>query len=654
MSAAGTVGRVRGRVVETLLLGLGTLLLLIATGHQIGLTYDEPIYISRSFQVAEWLGRLLSGESVVGPEQIEQYWDARLDQQPGTIKLIFGVSSRVMGALLPVAPLTSGRLGTMLLSAVLVGVLYRAVAGFWGRAAGLVAAVGMLLMPRVWTHMHLAALDAPIMVLSFCTVLAVYAAARTGRAMWIVAAGVLFGLSLGTKLNSFFIPLIVLPWLMIIRRWRTLGWTAASLAVLGPLAVGSTWPWLWYDTWARATEYFLFHLRHYHVATTYLGQVWELAPWHYAPVMTFATTPPLLLLLAAVGVWATVRNCRSVRWVALRASEYDGAPAGVRSTVCDDVMDSRRLTESAGLPRDARPAEHDRSVGSTQMATVSNGDATYWRAAFGLLLVWGMVVNIAPSMMPWAPKYNGVRLFLPVFPYLAALAGVGFAVVSRKAIESCARRWGAQIADFPTKLRVALVLAVILPGLAAVGNSHPWGMSYYSSLIGGPSGAARLGMEPTYWGDSYLAAVGWLNRNAGQNATVWVNVAGFATSVQLYQAMGMMRHDLHVSAGVDALPEADYVVVQNKPSEMSPLMQALVARCEPLYAERLDGVPLVWVFPGDFPMIGDAPDIFGSQDTLGAWDTLGVRDTPGAWDTLGAQDALGARDILGGPDTRGA
>jgi hypothetical protein len=93
MSAAGTVGRVRGRVVETLLLGLGTLLLLIATGHQIGLTYDEPIYISRSFQVAEWLGRLLSGESVVGPEQIEQYWDARLDQQPGTIKLIFGVNS---------------------------------------------------------------------------------------------------------------------------------------------------------------------------------------------------------------------------------------------------------------------------------------------------------------------------------------------------------------------------------------------------------------------------------------------------------------------------------------------------------------------------------------------------------------------------------
>lgn len=572
MSAERRTASGRARMVEAVLLGLVALLLLAAPGHHIGLTYDEPIYITKSFQAAEWLGALVSGAKVATPEQMERYWDARGDQQPGTIKLIFGVSSRFLGAVLPVSALTMGRLGTMLLSAVLVGLLYWTVAGFWGRAAGLVAAVGLLLMPRVWTHMHLAALDAPIMALSFCTVMAVYGGARTGRAGWVVAAGVLFGVALGTKLNSFFIPLIVLPWLMVLQRWRTLGWTAASLAVLGPLTFWATWPWLWYDTYARASEYFLFHLRHYQVATTYLGQVWELAPWHYAPVMTLITTPPLMLLLAALGVWVALRG-RKGAWPSAKQSP-----------------------ESAGHC-ESEGAQRHRATGTD-----------YWTAAFALLLVWGLAVNIAPSMMPWAPKYNGVRLFLPMFPYLAALAGLGFAVVSQRAIEHGARTWGAQIEDFSLKLRVALLLLVMVAGLMAVGYSHPWGMSYYSSLAGGPSGAVRLGMEPTYWGDSYLAAVGWLNRNAEPHERVWVNVVGFASSVQLYQSVGMMRPDLRVSAGDDALPEADYVVVQHKPSEMSPLMHALVAGCEPLFAEKLDGVPLVWVFPGDCATLRGAQD----------------------------------------------
>ncbi len=110
-------------------------------------------------------------------------------------------------------------------------------------------------------------------------------------------------------------------------------------------------------------------------------------------------------------------------------------------------------------------------------------------------------------------------------------------------------------------------------------------------------------MEPTYWGDSYLAAVGWLNREAEHGAQVWINVVGFGSSVELYKPFGMLRHDLQITAGDAALAEADYVVVQHKQNEMTALMHHLAAEGKPLFTEQLDGVALVWVFAGDDPAL---------------------------------------------------
>ncbi|GAG39634.1 unnamed protein product, partial [marine sediment metagenome] len=250
-----------------------------------------------------------------------------------------------------------------------------------------------------------------------------------------------------------------------------------------------------HDTWARAAEYFEFHLHHYHVATTYFGTTWELAPWHYAPNMTAMTTPPVLLALATYAIVAILW-----RW-AFNRPVHDAADEPAR-----------------------------------------------WKEAALLLLMFGYGINLLPSMLPWAPKYGGVRLFLPMFPYLAVMAGVGFFWLSQRIIERGKDNWGAEFANFPIKLRVGLAVLVVLTLVVAIGNSHPFGMSYYNSLIGGPSGAYELGMEPTYWGDTYLAAVGWLNREAEHGAKVWINVVGFASSVELYKPFGMLRDDLQITA----------------------------------------------------------------------------------------------------------
>ncbi len=538
----------RSNLIGAIVVGLVAFVVLAGTGNDIGLTYDEPIYISKGMQAYSWLTGLIHGVDATSDRAIRQSWDATKDQQPGTIKLIFGVTTGTLGTALGLAPLAASRLGTNLLSAILLGTLFWFVASHWGRMAGIVAAVGLMFMPRVWAHMHLAALDAPIMALSFCTVALVYAAARRNCPWLAIAAGAVFGLALGTKLNSFFIPFIVLPWLLFVGKRRIAAWTAGSLAIVGPIVFWATWPWLWHDTWHRFAEYFAFHLHHYHVATTYFGVDYELAPWHLAPVLTAITTPPVLLALAVVGAGVLVALWR-------------------------------------------------------RHADVETPSEDIWRKNALMLAVWALAVNIGPSMLPQAPKYGGVRLFLAVFPYIAILAGVGYWWVSRWILEKMPKSASEVVPHFASKMRVLVALPILLAVLLATGNSHPYGMSYYNSLIGGPGGAYAAGMEPSYWGDTYLAAVKWLNEKAQPDATVWINVVGFATTVEMYKPFGMMREDLNVSAGDAALSAADYIVVQNKQNEMTAQMKQLAAKCTPIFTEMLDGAPLVWIFAGDDPAV---------------------------------------------------
>jgi len=108
----------------------------------------------------------------------------------------------------------------------------------------------------------------------------------------------------------------------------------------------------------------------------------------------------------------------------------------------------------------------------------------------GLLLlnvVWPLVFFALPGIT----VYDGTRLFLMVFPLWAIFVGAGGAGL----MHYMARRWSRRRAAAV----VAIVLAMQSYGLVRM---HPLGLSYYNALIGGLHGAAALGFETTYWGDS--------------------------------------------------------------------------------------------------------------------------------------------------------
>jgi len=303
--------------------------------------------------------------------------------------------------------------------------------GLWttraeGRLAGTVAAAAVALVPRVFGHAHLAALDTFTSLFFVAAVLAVIEADRRGGRWWhFAAAGIAWGLAMLVRLHGVLVLPPVMVWLVWRRGWRALigagVWIAAGMATL--LA---GWPWLWLAPLAHLKQFLASGTGRQPIHVFYLGKVWaaHAVPWHY-PVVTFLVALPLgLLLLGILGLWSEIR-CRRDK---------------------PDVF----------------------------------------------LVIGAMCFLLAVFSWPGVPVYDGVRLFLPIFPFWAILVGMGAGWIVRHPVPKA----------LTARTRVlALTIFLGLQGIGLIAY-HPCYLSHYGLQVGGLSGAQRLGFELTYWGDA--------------------------------------------------------------------------------------------------------------------------------------------------------
>ena len=167
-------------------------------------------------------------------------------------------------------------------------------------------------------------------------------------------------------------------------------------------------------------------------------------------------------------------------------------------------------------------------------------------------------------MLP-TPAHDGVRLFLPTFFFLAAFSGWGTVALAR----DLACRLGLQ-----TRL-VLLCLAAVILGPAAVdlARVHPFELSYYNALIGGPQGAWRRGFELTYWFDAFNEqTLADLNKELPPGAEVdFPNELTNPMTFMELQSLGKLRSDLRLGGDVQLHPLRDdqfpYVWLQTQDSK---------------------------------------------------------------------------------------
>jgi hypothetical protein len=234
-------------------------------------------------------------------------------------------------------------------------------------------------------------------------------------------------------------------------------------------------------------------------------------------------------------------------------------------------------------------------------------------------LVWLLIISAVVSVLPFAIgkslAYDNDRLFMPVYPFLAALAGVGFGWVWT-GLQKLSARIRRPVLFIPVS--VLLTVGFFLPQTIAMIGLYPHLLSYYSEAVGGLPGATKLGLETTYWCETYAAAFPYINTHAKPGDRVWVEPWSYDVVIY-YQLHGRLRSDVKVLAsdpGIMSLfgpgapqpvyglfYDADWLILQYRQTQLEQwggeylyMPDYLKSLDPPVYQISYQGVPIMKLY----------------------------------------------------------
>ncbi len=537
-----------------LALWLGYVALLLSTVKDLGYARDEGFYFQAARSYEGWF-ELLHKDfwAALEPGVVDRYWSAN-HEHPAFMKSLFALSHRYLFESVRVFKEqgTAYRFPGMAVSAFGVVVTYAWGRRELGRLAGLVAALSLAFMPRVFYHSHLACFDTPVMTMLVITTYA-YARSLDAGLGWAIATGVLYGLLLDTKHNAWLLPgAFVLHFVLTrgahaVRELRA-GRVAIpsaffAMALISPLVFYVGWPWIWHDTARRIADYVAFHLGHEYYNMEFLGQTYWKPPMPrlYAWVMTLGTVPGITLALFGVGL-VTTALCLFRVW----------------------------------QPR------HDANTEPEKRASL------HAQASTPLLWLLCLLMCYAPWWSDNTPIFGGTKHWITAYPFLCLLAGRGFAFASSRIAELVPKEKWALLAP------PALACSVLLGPLCMMLHSHPWGLSFYTPLVGGAPGAANLGLNRTFWGYTTGAEQGFINAHAPAHANVYVHDTALQSWDMLREDQ-RIRGDLH---GTLSIAGSSIALYHHEPHMRRVEYQVWVdyGHDAPADVGTFDGVPVVWVY----------------------------------------------------------
>jgi dolichyl-phosphate-mannose-protein mannosyltransferase len=560
-------------------IGLCVFVALLATSPGLPMGWDEGNAIGRAEQIANW------GKSWFqqGPpdwkhplsrQAISDHWPYtnQVEGHPAFYGIVIAVGHALGGQILP--PLTAWRVGPILLFALAAAAMFYRLSRDYSPAAGLAAALALLLQPRLFAHAHFATCDAPLTaswILAWAA-FTTHTNPKRERGETLITAerdgydtrlrfglvsilfGIFLGMTMSTKATGWIAPVPFVLWAALYRDRRTV----LTLAIGLPIALATFYvlnPPLWHEPVRGLITFFQLNTnRQLNVANFFLGRMYDLhhpLPWYNTLVWTAIAVPIGLLVLALVGLASILR---------------------------------RGLSDRAGI-----------------------------------LLMFNWLILLIVRALPGTPPHDGIRLFLPAFAFLAAIIGVGvhaIVAITLRRDERPNSRAGSSLALFwchwrlasaDTKVKATIkgdvtskcataclpssASRLVLPTIALIflGSATslfcyaPQWLSYYNLTIGGLPGATRAGMEPTYYWDSLDGEVlDWLAANTNENEKVFFG-SGAVENLDLMHTWGT----LPVEHRPDAPGRYRWYVIQRRPSACMPPDQWLLRNAEPVYKKYL-------------------------------------------------------------------
>lgn len=402
-------------------------------------------------------------------------------------------------------------------------------AGRWfGSTAGWSAALCYALMPRVFGHAHLAALETCMNLAFLAPILFVgqkWGATNPAdgqplrpRHEWLCAvlAGVLIGAAFLTKIQAVLLPIPIAVWTLFRWRGRGLAWLSIAGFVTATVFFVA-WPWLQIDPVAHVREYLGRGVVRQPLNCWYLGTKYPDVdvPWHYPFVIFAATIPVVTLCVGVIGCLRTIGASRHLQRI--RREQF--APLNDAAIA---IADTLRLLQ----------------------AHIQSANVRIW------LLLATILFVLTFFALPGITVYDGARLFLVVYPLWAILAGAGAQGIMN---------WRSQRAVW-----IGLLVVITAPIVALI-RLHPCELSYYNLAVGGLAGADHVGLERTYWQDSFTRSF-WrdVTRQVPKGATLYLapRFHPFQEVDLLLQSPILAAHDVKIAAYDDPIrDQIKYVIV---------------------------------------------------------------------------------------------
>jgi len=537
--------------------GLGalvTLALMLATQPFLQIGWDEGYTLGREARIRLWFRALADpaafsatwvppreelvqqeGAYPPRPDQVDSRWKLLFDpkvvawfwpfarEEPHGHPPFYAWLGLVGDWLTPGwADLPRARVGPMLLFSIAAGILFGVLGSRWGISAACAALAAWNLQPRLFAEGHFATYDGVLTSLWLLALIAFHRSeesvfSKNSTWLWRSWFGVLLGCAAATKLTGWFLPIPLVAWAAVYRSRKSATTILVGLAIAAVVVFLLTPPW-WSEPISGLIRFFRSNLtrgKTIEISVLFLGK-------RYA-------TPN-----------------ESLPWYNTIALTFMVVP-----------------------------------VGFLILALVGAISTSYkrFRDPLAILFMINWLFFLTLRAAPHTPGHDGIRLFLPAFGMLAALAGYGAKICAESR-----RRWS----------RWILPLSVA-EGAASVALMMPVPLSYYSPAVGMLPGAAAIGMEPTYYWDALTPdAKAWLRQNTGEGQAI-----RFATFPHSWFYLRRTADLPQRIVPWFAPGPAKWYVLQNRPGAFHPWDPAIIKDVEPAYVVRKLGVPLLWVFPDE-------------------------------------------------------
>jgi 4-amino-4-deoxy-L-arabinose transferase-like glycosyltransferase len=526
---------------------------LLHTAPQLGLSRDEGTYVVAAQSYAEFIDLLLREPArALRAGTIDHFYGVNHEHPPLWKTLFalsyladqkFGLFSRESLAF---------RFPGMVSAGLLLWLIHVFGTRIRCRRTGLFAALAFALLPRPFYHAHLDAFDLPIALMVTAVSYAYWRSLSDRR--WALACGVLFGLALLTKHNSWMLPgIFAIHFAVVVlgqARLRARGaavelsqvpYWLISMLLLGPAIFFGGWPWLWHDTLTRVRDYAAFHLQHEYYNMAYFGvnYFWPPFPLSYPWVMTLYTVPVTTLLLAFAGIGVAAR------------------------------------AEIASVRDDLGRAGGAASSDPTQTV---------------VLLLGCLLAPLVAFLLPHAPIFGGTKHWFTAYPFLALFAALGFEAMLFALRALSPQRiagWGARMPWFVGAL-------LLLPAFVETAHSHPFGLSHYGFAAGFVPGAADRGMNRQFWGFTTGSLVDFFYEHLPRGGSVYV-CDTTDTAFRMLARDGLLPANIVPSFDI---AEADYALVHHEHhfTDVEVQIWSSYGTTRPIYVLSYDGVPIVSVY----------------------------------------------------------